>query len=64
MTPSPNLTQNPLPVTDRIIKLHPVHFDHNALYHVIEMGALVLVFRGALEPGDADPGSGPVGGRA
>jgi hypothetical protein len=31
------------------IGLHPVYFDHNALYHVIEMGALVLVFRGAGE---------------
>jgi hypothetical protein len=26
---------------------HPLYFDHNALYHVIEAGALILVFRGA-----------------
>jgi hypothetical protein len=29
------------------VGLHPVHFDHNALYHVLEMLALVPVFRAA-----------------
>jgi len=27
--------------------LHPVYFDHNAVYHVIQAGALFLLFRGA-----------------
>jgi hypothetical protein len=26
------------------ISLHPVYFDHNALYHVIQAGALALIF--------------------
>jgi uncharacterized protein DUF6962 len=29
------------------IALHPVSFDHNALYHLIEAVALALIFRGA-----------------
>jgi hypothetical protein len=28
--------------------LHPVYFDHNAVYHVIQGGAFLLVFAGAL----------------
>lgn len=27
------------------IGLHPVHFDHNALYHVVQMVALYLLYR-------------------
>lgn len=26
--------------------LHPVYFDHNALYHVVQSAALVLIYRG------------------
>jgi hypothetical protein len=29
------------------IAVHPVYFDHNALYHLIQAAALVLVFRAA-----------------
>lgn len=28
------------------VMLHPVYFDHNALYHVVQGGALVLIFLG------------------
>ena len=31
----------------RRVALHPIYFTHNALYHVIEMGALVLIQAGA-----------------
>jgi hypothetical protein len=31
----------------RQITLHPVYFTYNAVYHVIEMVALVLIYRGA-----------------
>jgi len=30
------------------IGIHPVHFDHNAVYHLVQMAALYLLFRGAL----------------
>jgi hypothetical protein len=26
------------------IAIHPVYFNHNALYHVIQAGALLLIF--------------------
>jgi hypothetical protein len=28
------------------VALHPVYFDHNAVYHVVQGGALVLLYRG------------------
>jgi hypothetical protein len=28
------------------ISLHPEHFDHNAVYHVLQGVALVLLYRG------------------
>ena len=28
------------------ISLHPVYFDHNAVYHVVQGGALVLLYQG------------------
>ncbi len=34
------------------IGLHPVYFDHNALYHVVQAVALYLLFRAALEVGE------------
>lgn len=34
------------------VALHPVHFDHNAVYHVIQAVALYLFFRSALEAGE------------
>ncbi len=34
------------------VALHPVHFDHNAVYHLIQAVALYLFFRGALEVGE------------
>ncbi len=37
----------------RGVGIHPVHFDHNALYHVIQMVALALLFVGAREAVDA-----------
>lgn len=30
------------------IGLHPVHFDHNAVYHIVQMVALYLLFRCAV----------------
>ncbi len=33
----------------REIGIHPVYFDHNALYHVIQMVAFALLFVGSLE---------------
>ena len=41
------------------VGIHPVHFDHNALYHVIEMAALVLVYRGAGAAGGTSEGRRP-----
>jgi hypothetical protein len=40
---------------------HPVYFDHNALYHVVQAAALVLVFVGgrALASGPTAPREGP-----
>ncbi len=35
------------------IGIHPVHFDHNALYHIIQMAALALLFVAALEDSGA-----------
>ena len=35
------------------IGLHPVYFDHNALYHVVQVVALYLLFRAALEVGES-----------
>ncbi len=35
------------------IGLHPVYFDHNALYHVVQAVALYLLFRAALEVGES-----------
>jgi hypothetical protein len=32
------------------IALHPVYFDHNAVYHVVQAGALVLLYLGFHEP--------------
>jgi hypothetical protein len=29
------------------IAAHPTHFDHNALYHVLQGGALFMIYRGA-----------------
>jgi hypothetical protein len=29
------------------VGLHPVHFDHNVLYHVVQAGGLLLLFLGA-----------------
>jgi hypothetical protein len=29
------------------VALHPVHFDHNAVYHVVQAVALYLLYRGA-----------------
>jgi len=29
------------------VALHPVYFNHNALYHVIQAGALLMLFHGA-----------------
>ncbi len=34
------------------VALHPVHFDHNAVYHLIQVVALYLLFRSALEVGE------------
>lgn len=34
--------------------LHPVYFDHNALYHVVQGVALVLIFRG-IDRAQLDP---------
>ncbi|MCH7824502.1 MAG: hypothetical protein IH849_06830 [Acidobacteria bacterium] len=34
------------------IGLHPVYFDHNALYHVVQAVALYLLFRAALVVGE------------
>ena len=28
------------------VALHPVYFDHNAVYHVVQAGALVFLYRG------------------
>jgi hypothetical protein len=28
------------------VAIHPVYFDHNAVYHVVQGGALVLLYRG------------------
>ena len=44
--------------------VHPVYFNHNALYHLIQAVALILVFQSArgLTPSDApDPVRGPRG---
>jgi hypothetical protein len=43
------------------IGIHPVWFDHNALYHLLQALAFLMVYRGArflLERGSAGPGSG------
>lgn len=32
------------------IGLHPVYFDHNAVYHVVQAGALVLLYLGFHDP--------------
>lgn len=37
------------------VALHPVHFDHNAVYHLIQAVALYLLFRSALEIGEPPP---------
>jgi hypothetical protein len=34
------------------VALHPVYFDHNVIYHVIQAVALYLFFRSALEVGE------------
>ncbi len=34
------------------VAVHPVHFDHNAVYHVVQGLALYLLFRSALGLGD------------
>ena len=35
------------------IGVHPVYFDHNALYHVVQAVAMYLLFRAALEVGES-----------
>lgn len=35
------------------IGLHPVYFDHNALYHLVQAVAMYLLFRAALEVGES-----------
>ena len=37
------------------IALHPVYFDHNAVYHVVQAGALVLLYLGFHERHPAPP---------
>jgi hypothetical protein len=39
------------------VSLHPEHFDHNAVYHVLQGVALVLLYRGFLRA----PGPGVAG---
>jgi hypothetical protein len=34
------------------VALHPVHFDHNAVYHVVQAVALYLLYRTASEVGE------------
>lgn len=38
------------------VALHPVYFDHNALYHVVQAGALVLLYSGFRRVADATAG--------
>lgn len=33
-------------IQQRQVAVHPVYFDHNALYHVVQAVALVLIYRG------------------
>ena len=35
------------------IALHPVYFDHNAVYHVVQAAALVLLFLGFRRTADS-----------
>ncbi len=35
------------------VALHPVYFDHNAVYHVVQAAALVLLFLGFRRTGDS-----------
>jgi len=35
------------------VALHPVYFDHNALFHAVQAVALYLLFRAALEVGES-----------
>ena len=28
------------------VAIHPVHFDHNAVYHVVQSGAVILLYLG------------------
>jgi sugar phosphate permease len=32
------------------VALHPVYFDHNAVYHVVQAAALVVLYLGFHEP--------------
>lgn len=38
------------------VSLHPVYFDHNALYHVVQAAALLLLFLGLRSLPDEQPG--------
>jgi hypothetical protein len=38
------------------VALHPVYFDHNALYHVVQAAALVLLYAGFRRIADATAG--------
>ena len=48
------------------VALHPVYFNHNALYHVLQAIALDLVFLASrrLVEGEKEPGRGAGGKRA
>jgi hypothetical protein len=38
------------------VAFHPVYFDHNAVYHVVQAGALVLLYRGFRRVSEASAG--------
>jgi hypothetical protein len=37
------------------IALHPVYFDHNAVYHVVQAAALVVLYRGLRQVAETSP---------